>query len=82
MCRADRAREGAELLASPLPVHEGAQVVIGQVRMAAFLGEACWRAGQTNAAERPLHRGLELAKRGGIKTYIGWIQRLLAEGSP
>ena len=79
LCRAGRAREGADLLASVLPLYEVAEVVIGQVWMSVYLSEAYWRAGQVKEAERTLEKGLALAKRGGIRAYVGWLERLLAE---
>jgi tetratricopeptide (TPR) repeat protein len=79
-CRADRAREGADLLASILPLYEATRFVPGQVFAGTFLAEAYWRVGQFDDAERTLEAGLELATRAGDqKFFVGWMHRLLAE---
>jgi len=44
-----------------------------------YLGEAYWRAGQLNDAERAVRSGLEMASRAGLKFYAGSLHRLLGE---
>jgi class 3 adenylate cyclase/tetratricopeptide (TPR) repeat protein len=76
--RGDRAREGADLLATILPLYEATQFVPGQIFAGMYLGEAHWRAGQLDDAERTLRIALARAA-GTYKFFIGFIQRLLGE---
>ena len=78
-CRGGRAREGAELLAPLIPMYEATRFVLGQVFAGTYLGEAYWRAGQLDDAERSLQEALELATRAGMRFYVGSIHRLLGE---
>jgi hypothetical protein len=77
-CRADRARDAVELLASLVPSYDASGFVAGQVFSRMYLGEAYWRAGQLNDAERAVRSGLEMASRAGLKFYAGSLHRLLA----
>jgi tetratricopeptide (TPR) repeat protein len=78
-CRGDRAHDGADLLASLVPIYESTQFVLGQVMAATYLGESYWRAGQHDAAQRTLQKGLELATASGMKFNVGCMRRLLGE---
>jgi class 3 adenylate cyclase/tetratricopeptide (TPR) repeat protein len=78
-CRGGRAGDGAELLASLAPIYEAIPFVLGQMMTIAYLGEAQWRAGQHDAAQRTLQKGLELAGANGMKFYVGCMRRLLGE---
>jgi len=78
-CRADRARDAVELLASLVPSYDASGFVAGQVFSRMYLGEAYWRAGQLNDAERAVRSGLEMASRAGLKFYAGSLHRLLGE---
>jgi len=78
-CRADCAREGADLLASLLPHYDAAQFVSGQVFVRLFFGEAYWRIGQLDNVEQTLQEGVELAIRIGAKFSAAAIRRVLGE---
>jgi tetratricopeptide (TPR) repeat protein len=77
--RGDRARDGADLLASLAPIYDAIPFVLGQMFATTYLGEAYWRAGQHDAAQRTLQKGLELATASGMKFYAGCMRRLLGE---
>lgn len=78
-CRGGRARDGAELLASLAPIYDASRFVLGQTMNTTYLGEAYWRAGQYDAAQRTLQKGLELANVSGMKFYAGCMHRVLGE---
>jgi tetratricopeptide (TPR) repeat protein len=79
LCRTDRARESTDLLAPLAPMYDATQFAPGQALIACALGEAYWRVGQIDDAERTLEKGLELASRTGMKFYASWMRRLLGE---
>src|SRR5262249_32654622 len=79
LCRADRAREAADLLGSILPLYEATQWVPGQVFARAYRGEAYLRLGELDDAEQTVQKGLDLALRCGMKYYVGYLQRILGE---
>src|SRR5262249_48700247 len=72
-------RDAVELLASLVPSYDASGFVAGQVFSRMYLGEAYWRAGQLNDAERAVRSGLEMASRAGLKFYAGSLHRLLGE---
>jgi tetratricopeptide (TPR) repeat protein len=79
-CRSGRAREAVDLLASILPLYEATQFVPGVVLTSAMLGEAYWRCGQREDAEKTLKKGLERATLASTKKfYVGWMNRILGE---
>jgi tetratricopeptide (TPR) repeat protein len=79
LCRADRAREAADLLGPILPLYEATQWVPGQVFVRAYRGEAYLLLGELDDAEQTVQKGLELAIRCGMKYYVGYLQRILGE---
>ena len=79
LCRADRAREAADLLGSIVPLYEATQWIPGQVFARAYLGEAYLRLGELDDAKQTVQKGLELALRCGMKFYVGYLHRLLGE---
>jgi tetratricopeptide (TPR) repeat protein len=78
-CRAGRALDAAELLASLIPNYDASGFVGGQIFSRVYLGEAYSRAGKINDAERTILSGLEMARRAGFKFYAGSLHRLLGE---
>jgi tetratricopeptide (TPR) repeat protein len=60
-------------------MYDATQFAPGQALIACALGEAYWRVGQVDDAERTLQKGLELATRTGMKFYASWMRRLLGE---
>jgi tetratricopeptide (TPR) repeat protein len=78
-CRADRAREGADLLASLVPVCDATRFRPGQVFSRRFLGEAYWRAGQLLDAEQTLQAALAIAPSAGMKFEFGVARQMLGE---
>ncbi len=68
-----------EVLERMLPLYKATRMVIGEVFTGVYLGEAYLCAGRLPEARIALEAVAEHAERVGMRYYVGWALRLLAE---
>jgi tetratricopeptide (TPR) repeat protein len=78
-CRRAQTHEAAELLASLAPMYDATQFIPGQVFNTTYLVEAYWRAGDMDAAQLTVQKGLDISTRAGMKFYSGSMHRLMGK---
>jgi tetratricopeptide (TPR) repeat protein len=78
-CRAGELKKGMELLTTVLPIFRAGRFISSEIPLMCFLGEGHWLSGEDEQARQSLEKGLEMAKRCGMRYYSGFAHRLLGE---
>jgi class 3 adenylate cyclase/tetratricopeptide (TPR) repeat protein len=78
-CRAGELKKGMELLTTVLPIFRAGRFINSEIPLMCFLGEGHWLSGEDEQARLSLEKGLEMAKRCGVRYYSGFAHRLLGE---
>jgi tetratricopeptide (TPR) repeat protein len=78
-CRAGELKKGMELLTTVLPIFRAGRFISSEIPLMCFLGEGHWLSGEDEQARQSLEKGLEMAKRCGVRYYSGFAHRLLGE---
>jgi tetratricopeptide (TPR) repeat protein len=79
LCRAGKALQGVELLASLVPMFRATGFLPGEIVLTLHLCEGYWLSGEYSKAKQTLEEVLPLAERCGMKLCIAWAHRLLGE---
>jgi tetratricopeptide (TPR) repeat protein len=78
-CRAGQARKGVDALIRFIPVYRAARNVIHETNSKVLLGEAYLLCGDYDKAKKTLEESLSVAKRCGMRFFMGRAQFLLGE---
>jgi len=60
-------------------MYDATEFIPGQVFNTTYLVEAYWRAGDIDAAQLTVQKGLDISTRAGMKFYSGSMHRLMGE---
>jgi tetratricopeptide (TPR) repeat protein len=78
-CRSGDTTRGIELLTTVLAIVRAGGFTSIEITLRCYLGEGYWLAGEHDKARQSLEKGLEMAKRCGMRYYSGFAHRLLGE---